>query len=514
MFPADHRAATVRRSARRFIRALAVSGVLGIACAGAASAEPGGFVVVVGVPDTVPGTRIASGGWLDVQPQGRIRQVLSEDQFGIPGADASGDPRFGAVIALRDLNGDGYSDLVVGAPGKPGPDGREAVGRVDLFFATKTGLSSTGAIALQQPQLTAGDRFGSAIALSARSDNSGILDLWVGAPNHEVAAKRQAGAIFRYAISPTGSPELVGMISQAGSMVPDTPEAGDHFGAVMADASDNRIVVGVPDEDIGNHKDAGMVELLRTDQISNALIKGDAVSQNSKGVAGTPAAGDHFGAALTVGAHAVGIPGEDVGNLKDAGSVQTFGPGTANCQSWLRLCPSKAFTQNSPRIPGKAEAGDRFGAALSEGIYRRESYRCSIYPSVAIGSPGEDLGKAKNAGSVTTFMLPAFATTDDMRGCPPLMFTQGHGLQGTAETGDHVGAALGTALGKQSDDSNQRDRILVGVPGEDVGTIKDAGRVMLGVGPSSSNHAALGGDVAGQRYGSVLASNQAIILNI
>jgi hypothetical protein len=53
--------------------------------------------------------------------------------------------------------------------------------------------------------------------------------------------------------------------------------------------------------------------------------------------------------------------------------------------------------------------------------------------------------------------------------------------------------------------------MVIGVPGEDVGTITDAGRVMLGTGPSTSSYAALGGDVAGQRYGSVLGTSQAIV---
>ncbi|MGV9574399.1 VCBS repeat-containing protein, partial [Streptomyces nigra] len=44
------------------------------------------------------------------------RTVLTQNSTGVPGTAEAGD-RFGAAVAVHDLNRDGYSDLVVGAPG-------------------------------------------------------------------------------------------------------------------------------------------------------------------------------------------------------------------------------------------------------------------------------------------------------------------------------------------------------------------------------------------------------------
>jgi hypothetical protein len=332
--------------------------------------------------------------------------------------------------------------------GAPGA-GPDLPGRVELLFGSSAGITPAGAITLSAPAL-AGDRFGAALAVNARNIDSDTTDLWIGAPGHDVNGKVDAGAIFRYTLNAAGVPTYHETITQDSPLVPGTAKTGDHFGAVMAENS--------PFNDI-----------------------------------------------------VVGVPGEDIGKLKDAGAVQTLGV----VKGCTLLCPGKVFTQDSHNIPGKVEAGDRFGAALAQGIYRRKTYRCSQYASVAIGSPGEDIASIKDAGSVTTFMLNReYGKDDDARGCPPIMLSQGSGLPGTSEAGDQLGATLSTVPGDQFDDVNQRDAMMIGVPGEDIRAIKDAGRVLVGTGSLARSYGPQAGDLAGQRFGSVLSGYQAIILNI
>jgi hypothetical protein len=174
----------------------------------------------------------------------------------------------------------------------------------------------------------------------------------------------------------------------------------------------------------------------------------------------------------------------------------------------VQVLGGDAISQNSRWIPGKAEAGDRFGAALSSG-YRIQDYStgaCSEMDSLAIGAPGEDVGRVKDAGSIllTQARLRSANLKPGFTYCPPETLGQGHGLPGTAEAGDQVGATLGLRSGDPYDEESQLDTLLIGVPGEDVGTTKDAGRVILRTRDDANSVGPNGGDIGGRRFGTVL----------
>ncbi|HST81101.1 MAG TPA: hypothetical protein VLL08_05145, partial [Kineosporiaceae bacterium] len=164
------------------------------------------------------------------------------------------------------------------------------------------------------------------------------------------------------------------------------------------------------------------------------------------------------------------------------------------------LVPSVAYTQNSKGVPGVAEAGDRFGAAVSGGIFQ-----CPETISAAVGAPGENVGRVKNAGSVTLILEPALSGLK-LSECPAKVYSQGHGLPGTAEADDQVGAALGVRPGDPELEEDMTDAVLIGIPREDVGKVYDAGRVVIGTGyrPTSFGHQ--GGSLPGLRFGSVFPS--------
>ena len=193
----------------------------------------------------------------------------------------------------------------------------------------------------------------------------------------------------------------------------------------------------------------------------------------------------------------VGVPGEDVGTLKNAGGVQLFPGDPAR-----KRVPGMFQTQDSKGIPGTAEAGDRYGASVSLGILD-----CQETISMAVGAPGEDIGKATNAGSVTL----SNRIVGKESGCPARLLRQGKGLPGSPETGDALGTAVGTVSGNPDFEEDQYDVLLVGSPGEDVGTGRtgrDVGRVTTrrawkGI---TQSFGFTGGDWPNLRYGSAFGS--------
>ncbi|MGH3381160.1 MAG: hypothetical protein ACRDP6_41150, partial [Actinoallomurus sp.] len=140
-------------------------------------------------------------------------------------------------------------------------------------------------------------------------------------------------------------------------------------------------------------------------------------SQNTSGMSGAAETKDHFGSSF--GAYGpthivVGVPGEDVvGNkIADGGLVQSL-----DGQSWQ---------QDSPGVNGKAEAGDRFGATMSNVLLPQQPTDDGWLSLVLIGVPGEDGG----VGSV-------------IKGLPGGSGTTAEWKQPYGTAGDHYGAVLG-----------------------------------------------------------------------
>ena len=484
------------------IAALSTAGsavALGSARTQAAAAASTVSTLMVGVPDSDRGPGANSGAVEEYLPDGSTLSVDEKTTGLAPGTSGAG-ARFGAALAPVNLNRDvnGYADLVVGAPRA---DNRP--GRVDVLFGGAGGITGTGARTITAGEN--GDEFGAALAVTARlPDENGARDasawdLWVGAPGHDIGGHKDAGAVYRYALAENGQTTLLDTITQNSPLVPGSAETGDRFGEVLAAQEYNRVEVGVPHEDVGSARDAGELVLLHTDYDTNALGAATVYTQNTPGVPGSAEAGDRFGAALAEHGFGVGVPGEDVGKRHDAGAVQSL---DLNAQAGddpplIGLL----LTQDSPGVPGRAEAGDRFGAALAYG-----TFNCDERPSLAIGAPGEDIGSIKDAGSVTLRVVSRRFPSPQ---CTK-MLSQGSGLPGASETGDQLGAALGAVRGLDVDPSPTYNPLLIGDPGEDIGTAKagrNTGRAIIYLNGASQSVGSRAGDAAGLRYGSVLGSD-------
>jgi hypothetical protein len=149
---------------------------------------------------------------------------------------------------------------------------------------------------------------------------------------------------------------------------------------------------------------------------------------------------------------AIGAPGEDLGALAEAGAV--------NVQYGSAAGPAGAgqvLTQGTP------ESGDLFGTALAKGFFNDDDF-----VDLAVGAPGEDVGRTQAAGVVTVF----YGSADGLTGPGDIL------QQTNPEIGDRFGSALdsGDVQGDGIDD------LAVGAPAEDVGSAGDAGAVSLYLG--------------------------------
>ena len=342
--------------------------------------------LVVGAPGAPGGGEVAVLVFDEASRSFTERAVLRPGRGGVPATSAG---RFGAALDApfrpRDASDPRPDVLWVGSPGATS-SGVAGAGR-----ATAVVLGPTSAVPEQAasygwsgtPSPSAG--FGSAFARVGSR-------VYVGAPGQSVSGAA-GGAIAWLHTDGVSVPER-GSVSQASPGIPGDPEAGDRFGAALAADVDpatatGRLVVGAPGEAIGSIAQAGYVEVLPLDSDGSLTGRGvTAYSQDTAGVAGAAERGDRFGSAFGLatapdrhglGDVLVGVPGEDVGSVVDAGMVQT-------------LTGDRAWHEDSIGVPGTAERGDAMGAAISHGL---------------IGVPGENDG----AGMVLAGIRELYGTT-------------------------------------------------------------------------------------------------------
>lgn len=291
--------------------------------------------------------------------RGEFRPGLS----GVPGT-AQAQARFGAALAAP-THADDIAPLMtrlyVGAPGQQVGAAKQA-GQVTSFA-----VDNDTAVAVDPQVLdhdtagipgaaASGGQLGAALAIGP----DGVL--FAGAPGQPAGTAARAGAVLviPYFRETEAKPF---QISQATPGVAGTPETGDEFGAaVSVDGRETtRVLIGAPGEAVGSAEDAGMVVVAEYAQRTGVLAAITAADQSTPGVAGAPERGDRFGSSLTtfdaasphvLAGYLVGVPGEDLGGVVDAGMIQTLADGVG-------------WHQDSPGMPGVAEAGDRFGASLS-----------------------------------------------------------------------------------------------------------------------------------------------------
>jgi hypothetical protein len=407
-------------------------------------------------------------------------QLWHQDKPGIEGTAEVGD-YFGLSLAAGDFDGDGYADLAVGVPFEP-IGSVDNAGCVNVLYGSDAGLSADGNQFWDQDQpgiedtAQAGDLFGYALA-AGDFDGDGYADLAVGVPDEAIGSVTSAGGVnVLYGSSAGLSADGNQFWDQDQPGIEGAPEAGDHFGETLAAGDFDGdgyadLAVGVPYESIGSVASAGAVNLLYGSAAGLTADGNQFWNQYRPGIEDTVEVDDFFGTALAAGDLngdgyadlAVGVPGESIGSVASAGGVNVLYGSDAG----LTADGNQFWDQDQPDIEGAPEAGDRFGETLAAGDFDGDGSA-----DLAVGVPHESIGSVESAGAVNLLYGSATGLSADGN---QFWDQDQPDVEGTAEAGDDFGLAL--AAGDLNGDGYAD--LAVGVPGEPIGSLDEAGGVNL-----------------------------------
>lgn len=135
-----------------------------------------------------------------------------------------------AVASAGDVNGDGYSDVIVGAA-KCTDGGNAEEGRAFLYFGSATGLSATPDNTLDDAD-QAGAWFGFSVASAGDVNGDGYSDVIIGALYYDDSGNINEGRAFLYYGSGTG------LSASPDDILDDANQANAEFGCSVASAGD------------------------------------------------------------------------------------------------------------------------------------------------------------------------------------------------------------------------------------------------------------------------------------
>jgi hypothetical protein len=399
----------------------------------------------------------------------------------VTGSDDLG--RFGwTVNGAGDVNGDGYSDVIVGAPDFDSDLAGE--GRAFVYLGGASGLAPTPAWTAEGDQLDAD--FGFAASTAGDLNADGYADVAIGAPKFDAPAV-DAGRVFLFYGSAAGLGLVAGDTRSA-------LEAGAGFGAAVAGTGDtdgdgcSDFVVGAP----------GYTEAV-AGQGALYLYRGGCRAGQTPvfhGALPGPGTGARLGSAVS-GAGDVngdgradllaGAPGWDNGETDEGRAFAFLG---------IVADQPAAFPANLSWASEGDQAGGQWGASVAfAGDVDGDGF-----PELLIGAPGYDRGDPDEGLALLYAGGAAGLGPDAVPGTPTVWFTDGN----------QPGAAHGAAVAGAGDvNGDGYADVLVGAPGFDNGAT-DEGRAALYLGGptglATTPAWTAEGNNAGAHFGAAVAS--------
>ncbi|WP_172381864.1 FG-GAP repeat protein [Streptomyces sp. MNP-20] len=371
---------------------------------------------------------------------------LSEASTGGDGTPEAGDG-FGTTVASGDLNSDGYDDAVIAAPGED-VDGQRDAGRVTIFWGTKKGLKPGLSDWIEAEEPRAGERFGTGVAAARFSGategdvlavtDRDELDTYTYGDQPHIPAGR---AFWRQSSQRLAGPVAGSEGARAAArrvVLPTSLTTGDYDDNGFADLVVSGVTTGAePGHGWSTYYSGHAAGLTKERELRGgpAAATGDIDGDGYDDlVTGEPDSPDDGGETLT-------------GGLVGVRYGSPNGPSSA----------VKWWSQGTAGVPGVVEKGDRWGADLSVDDTDHDGYA-----DVAIGAPGEDVGRVVDAGAVWVLRGARGGLTT--RGAAS--WTQNSaGVPGVAEQGDKWGAQVRLA----DPNRDRRFDLIASAPGENAG---------------------------------------------
>jgi hypothetical protein len=326
-------------------------------------------------------------------------------------AGQAGDDLGTSLAVAGDVNGDGFADLLAGAPGRL--SGGSPVGAALLWLGGADGVGGEPDMTLLGSQANGG--FGSSVAGAGDVNRDGASDLAVGARGYDQGALTNAGAVYVYH----------GHVAVLPSSVPDRTLYGDDafglFGSSVASAGDVNgdgyadLVVGAPYRNAPGYSHAGRASVYH----GSASGVGAAAAWTLSGDQADAQLGFAVSSAGDVNGDGfadvvIGVPGRDNGSggaFTDGGRVVLAFGGAGGLGA--DLVNSDLFVAGGERGRAVGPAGDVNGDGFAE---------------VALCAPGRN----NSLGRVTLWSRKNGPTTRPR---------QLHGTVGTPPV-PHLGAAV------------------------------------------------------------------------
>jgi hypothetical protein len=346
------------------------------------------------------------------------KKVFHQNCTGIPGS-AEQDDRFGSTVASGDVDGDGYTDLVVGSQGES-VGSLHGAGSLTVLWGGANGLSGgtviKGTASYQHIGAAAAvDDFngdghldmatGTTVSYGPMSRTGGWtrtdeMTVEVGGPAEELWGRPEFATGD---VNGDGISDLVALISHGSGELPyHGPRLVQYLQGTSAGLSEARTLkdpsgktldggrsVAVGDIDRDGYADIVLgrtseYDMRGTEDVNDVgggieVVAGTAtgpdttsprtlIHQDTPGIPGSAEEMDGFGDSVSLGDTngdgyldlAIGAGREDVGSAKDAGSVTVLKGSAAG----LTVTGARSFTQNTSGVPGSAETGDAFGRAV------------------------------------------------------------------------------------------------------------------------------------------------------
>jgi len=302
-------------------------------------------------------------------------------------SDPDGRPQdwFGqAVSGGGDIDGDGFADVVVGAGGAD--RGGRDWGAVFVFRGGRHGVAAEPDDTIDSPVPQDDDHFGFALDSSGDFNQDGYADLLAGGPGIDVAGQvigRDRGAVYVF----PGGPEGALAIPTARLQAP-VPVDLDRFGYAVANAGDldgdgfDDVAVGAPGADDAA-SDTGSVYVFRGGASGVAAVPGEVLRD--------PRAGpyERFGTSVA----GVGdVNGDGLGDLLIGTSGPERGRGSVFHGGREGLSPMPRTVLHDPLGPGYNHFAESLaGAGDVDGDGRND---------IVVGASGSDNGGTYRGSAV------------------------------------------------------------------------------------------------------------------